>query len=366
MPARAFTRRFGLRLPLVQAPMSGGVTTPDLIAAVCEAGALGSLGAGYMSGRAIEAACASVRQATQRPFAVNLFVPDARHLGAASASVEAASAALDPYRKEVGLLPPPARPTYRHRWDEQLEAVLKVRPAVLSFCFGLPKEEDLDALRAADIYLIGTATTVAEARLLEDAGVDCVVAQGFEAGGPRATFSVPFDQGMIGLLALLPQMVDAVDLPILAAGGLMTGQAIAAVLALGAAGAQMGTAFTACSESGFGEVQRRALMAAHDDGTALTQAYTGKPARGLRNRFMVEAFEAGLPIAPYPAQWGITSDLRRAAAEQDRPDLMAIWAGQGVGELRRCDAATLVAELGAELQQAMTAMGRLSGRWHSS
>ncbi len=353
------TRRLGLQLPLVQAPMSGGVTTPDLVAAVCEAGGLGSLGAGYMSGRAIEAAGAAIRERTDKPFAVNLFVPDPRAPGVDDEAIKQASAALDRYRQEVGLAPPPPRRPFRLSWNDQFGAVLKLRPAVFSFCFGIPEEEDLDRLRELGIYTVGTATTVGEARLLEDAGVDAVVAQGFEAGGHRATFTLPYDHALIGLMALLPQVTDAVDIPVLAAGGIMSGQAMAACLALGAAAAQMGTAFLASDESGFGEVQKQALLAAGEEGTALTQAFTGKPARGLRNRFMVEAFERHLPVAGFPTQHGITSDLRRAAAERERPDLMAIWAGQGVSEIQRGTVADLMASFDAELRKSLQQLAQL-------
>ncbi len=353
-----FTGRLSLRLPIVQAPMSGGVTTPDLVAAVAEAGGLGSLGAGYMSGRAIEAAAAAVRERTKKPFAINLFIPDPRPNPGSTEAIGAASAALDRYRSELGLQPPPLKPAFRPQWDEQIETVLKLRPAAISFCFGIPEDEHLDALREAGIFTIGTATTVGEARLLEDAGVEAAVAQGFEAGGHRATFTLPYDQAMIGLMALLRQMADAVDIPILAAGGLMDGQAIAAALALGASAAQMGTAFLASEESGFGAVQQSALLAAGEESTALTQAFTGKPARGLRNRFMVEAFEQHLPIAPYPAQHGITSDLRRAAAANQRPDLMAIWAGQGVSKIRRGRTADLMAAFEAEMKDSLANLTR--------
>ncbi len=347
------THRLGLRLPIVQAPMSGGVTTPEMVVAVSEAGGLGSLGAGYMSGRAILAAGEAIRARTKKPFAVSLFVPDARPQAVSEAAIEEASAALDPYRDEVGLRPPPPQPHFRLHWDEQVEAVLKLRPAALSFCFGIPEDDHLDALREAGILTIGTATTLGEARLLEDSSVDAVVAQGFEAGGHRATFTLPYDQAMIGLMALVPQMAAAVEIPVIAAGGIMNGQGIAAALALGASAAQMGTAFLAADESGFGHVQTQALLSAGEEGTALTQAFTGKPARALRNRFMVEAFEKHLPIASYPTQHGITSDLRRAAVERERPDLMAIWAGQGVSEIRRGSVAALMAAFHAELKESL-------------
>lgn len=352
------TRRLGLTTPLVQAPMSGGVTTPDLVAGVSEAGGLGSLGAAYMSGRAIEAAAAAIRARTRKSFAINLFVPDPRPEKPDAEAISQASAALDRYRSEVGLKPPPPRAPYRLPWAEQFEAVIKLRPAAFSFCFGIPEEEDLDRLRESGIFTIGTATTAGEARLLEDAGVDAVVAQGFEAGGHRASFTLPYDHGMIGLIALLSQLRDAVEIPVLAAGGIMNGQAIAACLALGAAAAQMGTAFLASEECGFGAVQKQALLAAGEEGTALTQAFTGKPARGLRNRFMVEAFEKHLPVAGFPTQHGITSDLRRAAAERQRPDLMAIWAGQGVAEIRRGRVADLMATFNAELKQSLAELAQ--------
>jgi len=357
------TERLGLTLPIVQAPMAGGATTPELIAAVSRAGGLGSLGAGYMSGPAIRQACEKIRALTDRPFAVSLFAPSDRDRKASDEELRAASAALDGYREELGLTPSPNRLGYEAPWREQLDAVVAARPAVFSFCFGIPEDEDLDRLRAAGCMLIGTATTVAEARLLAKAGVDAVVAQGFEAGGHRGTFSVPFDQGLVGLMALLPQVVDAVEMPVIAAGGIMHGRGIAASLVLGAAAAQMGTAFLTVDESGFGEVQKRALSATREDGTALTKAYTGKPVRGLRNRFMQDAYDKKMPVAPYPAQHGLTSDLRRAAVAQGRRDLMAVWAGQGVPGVRRLSTSELMKRLEAETTAALAGAGRDIGVW---
>ncbi len=344
------TRRLGLRLPVLQAPMAGA-TTVELAAAVCNAGGLGSLGASFMSGRAILDACHRLRALTDRPFNINLFVPE-DHQPSAETLV-AASAALDGYRAEVGLRPPPPAPAYLQPFEEQLAAVIEARPAVLSFCFGIPEDEVLDELRAAGCLLVGTATTVSEALLLEEAGVDAIVAQGFEAGGHRGSFAVPFDQGLVGLMALLPQMVDAVETPVIAAGGIMDGRGIAAALTLGAAAAQLGTAFLASDECAWNETERHALVGASDHATALTDAFTGKPARALRNRFMVEMFERHTPKAPYPAQHGVSRDLRRAALEQGRLDLMAVLAGQGAGAARRLPAATILRCLGEELDAAL-------------
>jgi nitronate monooxygenase len=364
----SLTERLGLSLPIIQAPMAGGPTTPELVAAVGNAGGLGSLGASFMSGKAIADACDKIKARSNKAYAVNLFVPEDHRPDAAA--LRRASAALDGYRAEVGLTPPPEKAPYLQPFEEQLQAVLAARPAVYSFCFGIPDDEVLDRLRDTGAYIIGTATTVAEAVLLEEAGVDAIVAQGFEAGGHRSTFTVPFDHAFTGLMALLPQIVDAVELPVIAAGGIMDGRGVAAALAMGAAAAQLGTAFLATEECGWGEVQRQALLASRDDSTAITDAFTGKPARGLRNRFMVEAFDKHLPKAPYPAQHGLSADLRRAAAEQGRADLMAIWAGQGVGAIRRAATADLMQRLRDELAQALTATsaavaslnGRTSGR----
>jgi len=362
----SLTERLGLSLPIIQAPMAGGATTPELVAAVANAGGLGSLGASFMSGKAIAAACDKVKARTNKGYGVNLFVPEDHRPDLAV--LRHASAALDGYRAEVGLAPPPEKAAYLQPFEEQLDATLAARPQVFSFCFGIPDDAILDRVRTTDAYIIGTATTVAEAVLLEEAGVDAIVAQGFEAGGHRSTFAVPHDHAFIGLMALLPQIVDAVELPVIAAGGIMDGRGIAAALALGASAAQLGTAFLATEESGWGEVQRQALLASRDDSTAITDVFTGKPARGLRNRFMVEAFDKHLPRAPYPAQHGLTSDLRRAAAEQGRADLMAIWAGQGVGAIRRAATADLMQRLRDELVQALQAtsgaVASLNGRTH--
>lgn len=348
MSPDAWMQRLGMRLPIVQAPMSGPAT-PELAAAVSNAGGLGSLGVSFMSGPAIKEAAARLRQLTDRPFALNLFHPENHH--PSDETLARAQAALKPFAEELGAnLPEPS--AYLQPFEEQIEAVLEVKPAVFSFCFGIPDEAVLERLRATGCLLVGTATTVSEAELLEEAGVDAIVAQGFEAGGHRASFAVPFDHGLVGLMALLPQVVDAVSLPVIAAGGIMDGRGIAAALTLGASAAQLGTAFLGCPEAAMPELHRTALFAAHDDATALTDAYTGKPARGLRNRFMVEMFERHQPLAPYPAQYGLMQPVRTAAQQQRRLDLLAIWAGQGVGALRRMTASDLMAALEQEMAEA--------------
>ena len=345
--------RIGVELPILQAPMAGGPSTPELAAAVSNAGGLGSLAGGYATADALRAEIRRVRALTARPFAVNLFSPDAAAAAPDPAELERAARALAPFRAEVGLGPPPP-PAPLPPFSERLRVVLEERVPVFSFTFGRLAPEDLAALRAAGAFVMGTATTVREARALEAAGVDAIVAQGGEAGGHRGTFLGPPERALAGTIALVPQLVDAVRLPVVAAGGIMDGRGIAAALALGAAAASLGTAFLACPESGASRAYKDALLArasGGDDPTALTRAFSGKAARGLRNRFLEEMAEA--PVLPYPAQNALTADLRREAARVGKPDLLSLWAGQGAPLARARPAAVLVRELAREADEAL-------------
>jgi nitronate monooxygenase len=209
------------------------------------------------------------------------------------------------------------------------------------------------------MFLIGTATTVEEAVELERAGVDAVVVQGSEAGGNRAKFSAEFDAAMVGTIALVPQVVDAVRVPVVASGGIMDGRGIAAALALGASAVQMGTAFLTCDEAGVSEAYKRAILGAREHETRLTRAFSGRPARGIVNRFMreVERADAAGAILPFPLQNALTRALRSAAAKQGRAEFLSLWAGQGVRLARRQSARDLVRRLGAEAETVIRRMG---------
>jgi nitronate monooxygenase len=320
------TRLFGIRHPLVQAGMAGGATTAALVAAVSGAGGLGTLGAGYLQPQAMRDAIQEVKSLTGEPFAVNLFVSETFE---EPESRESANEVLAPYRRELGIDDPGSFYSYAPDFGEQLAVVIEERVPVFSFTFGIPSDRQLAALRESEIFTCGTATTVREAVELERRGVDSVCAQGYEAGGHRGTFIGDALEAMIGTLALVPQVSDAVDIPVLAAGGIMDGRGLAAAVALGADGAQMGTAFLPCPESGAHPAYKEALLAATEEDTTVTRAFSGKPARGLRNRFTEEmsSYEAGLP--DYPVQNAYTRDLRAAAARQDDTGLMSLWAGQG-------------------------------------
>jgi nitronate monooxygenase len=225
---------------------------------------------------------------------------------------------------------------------------------VFSFTFGMLPGAARDKVKARGLMIAGTATTVDEAIALERAGIDFVVAQGSEAGGHRGTFAGPadyaaFEAGMIGTLALVPQIVDAVRVPVVASGGIMDGRGIAAVLALGASAAQLGTAFLTCEEAGIPDVYKQAILDAREDQTRITRAFSGRPARGIVNRFMREVEE----VLPFPLQNALTRPLRTAAAKQGRAEFLSLWAGQGVRMARRMKAADLVATLAEETDAAV-------------
>ncbi|HXU71743.1 MAG TPA: nitronate monooxygenase [Polyangia bacterium] len=335
-------RLLGVALPIIQAPMAGGPDTPALAAAVSNAGGLGSLGCAYLTPEKIDAVVADVRQRTERPFALNLFIradePDD------AAARERVLPPLGDFRRELGLpaepgLAPPPPP-----FEAQLEAVLRARPRVFSFTFGAPTREVVAALQQERIVVVGTATSVDEAEALAALGVDAVCAQGAEAGGHRGTFLGRFEDALVGTMALVPQLVARVRVPVIAAGGIMDGGAIRAALALGAAAVQLGTAFLVCPEAGTAAPHREALASARR--TVVTRAFSGRAARGIRNRFS-DAFER-LEAAPFPQQQRLTAELRAAAVAAGRTDLMQMWAGQAAPLVRAMPAAALVETLARE------------------
>lgn len=326
--------------------MAGGATTVELVAAVSQSGALGSFGAASMTPQQILDAAAAVRERTEKPFAFNLFspLPDPP-----DADLTAMIELLSHYHAELGMPAPSVPPVYSSRaaFDAQLDAVIESGAPIFSFTFGIVPPAALQRLRSRGIRTIGTATTVAEARALEDAGVDAIVAQGSEAGGHRGTFLGPFESAMIGTLALVPQIVDAVSVAVIASGGIMDGRGIVASRVLGAAGAQLGTAFLTCDESGLPQAYKDAILAASEDGTAITRAFSGRPARGLVNRAMRE-IEASGAIAPYPMQNALTRAMRAKAGADGRTDYLSLWSGQAPRLARRQSAAALVRRLVAE------------------
>ena len=330
----------GIEHPIVQAPMAGGPTTPELVAAVSNAGGLGSLGAAYLSPETLREQIREIRNLTEGPFNVNLFVPSPFEVD--SNSIEHANGLLGAYRKELGINAPEEFSSFEENFEDQLEVVIEEHVPVFSFTFGVPSASHLRQLRDAGITTVGTATTVREGLRLEEDGVDMVVAQGSEAGGHRGTFLGDFQDALIGTMALVPQMVDALSIPVIASGGIMDGRGLAAALVLGAEAAQMGTAFLACEESGTHPEFKRAVLEAAEDETAITRVFSGRAARGVKNRFMIEVGEHEEELPPFPVQNTLTKDVRAAAQKQDRPEFMSLWAGQAVRLARPIGAAELV------------------------
>lgn len=350
----AFTRLVGIDLPIVLAPLAGGPSTPALAAAVCQAGGLGSLGVGYLSPEAIRTEIQQLRATTDRPFAVNLFVPSSFDVD--PNVVAAAWTLLQPFRQELGMPDedPPAR--FQEDFDDQLQVIVDAKVPVVSFTFGLPQRDVINALHAEGAAVISTVTSEPEAMAAATLPLDALCAQGSEAGGHRGSF-LGDDDSPVGLMALVPRVVDRTDLPVVACGGLMDGRGVAAVLALGAGAAQLGTAFLQCPEAGTSLPYRRAVAASNGT-TIVTRALSGRPARGLPTRFARELPE-GTVLPPYPVMNALTRGLRKRAAELDRPEFLSLWAGQAVAAARAQPASDLVADLARE---AGSVIAQLSSR----
>ncbi len=349
--ATALTALLGIEHPLIQAPM-GGAVTPALAAAVSGAGGLGSLGSSVLPPEVVLAHARAVREITDRPFNVNFFChqPPTVEESDAVRARERFSALYD----ELGLGEPPAPSVPPIAFDEErLAALLEIRPAVASFHLGLPRPDVMDALHEAGCRILSSATTVAEAERLAERGVDAVIAQGAEAGGHRGSFLVAGDDGPIGTLALVPQIVDAVSVPVIAAGGIGDGRGLAAALALGAGAAQIGTAFLACPEASIHPLYRAALRAARAEDTTISRAFSGRPARALRNRLTEEAGDGALA---YPAQFSMTEPLAAATARRGSSDFLAMWAGQAAPLAREMPAADLVARIITDARRVLAAL----------
>lgn len=347
-------RTLGLTLPIIQAPMAG-TSTPALAAAVSNAGALGSVGVGAMSPEIAAKTIAAVRAGTNRPFNVNVFChrpPEcdpARDAGWIKH--------LAPTFAQYDAVPPSGlREVYKSfvNDDAMFAMLLKERPAVVSFHFGLPQPVKIAALRGAGIFLLASATSLYEARAAAAADIDAVVAQGYEAGGHRGVFDPAAPDERLGTLALTRLLITALEIPVIAAGGIMDGTGIAAALTLGAGAAQLGTAFIACPETDADAAYRAALLDKDSVRTVMTTAISGRPARCVANRFT--ALGAGVPdalIAPYPMAYDAGKALITAAKAKGETGFAAQWAGQGAPLARALPAETLVAVLHAEMERAL-------------
>ena len=345
-----------LAIPILQAPMVGA-SPPEMALAVSRAGGMGSLAAGALVPDQIEPEVERLRAATDAPFGVNLLMaPRAEPDGAV---VEAALARLAPWYADLGEALPGHPNSFAPDFEAQLAALTRAAPPVASFTFGILAADQVEALHRAGTMVVGTATTVAEARAWADVGADGICAQGFEAGGHRGHFLADPEASLVGTLPLTSLILDAVDLPVIAAGGIMNGRGVAAALALGASAVQMGTAFLLSDQTAVSAPWKRAIEAADDESTRLTRAFTGRYARGIENRFMRELRAVQDEVPAYPVQNRLTQPLRAAAARAGDPEMISLWAGQGVRLARPGDAGDLVRRWWSEAQDAA---GRLSVR----
>lgn len=336
------------RYPIVQGPMAGGSCTPELVAAVSNAGALGALPCSLLSPAVMSEQVARIRALTQRPFLLNFFVQETPSPD--PAEVEQAVRLMAPLWQGLGWddLPRPAK--WCEDFGAQFETLLALRPAAASFTFNILKQDQVARLHAAGILVIGTVTTVDEGRAWQAIGGDAVVASGIEAGGHRGTFLVPQTEATMPARELWPAVAQALTIPVIAAGGIMDGADIRAALALGARAVQMGTAFLTTDEAAIHPAYRARLLAGARETTRLTRTFSGRYARGIENRFMraLAPVEAQLPA--YPVQNALTGSIRAAAAASGDTELMSMWAGTGLARTRALPAGELVRTLVAEMQ----------------
>lgn len=341
--------RLGLKLPIIQAPMAG-VSTPELAAAVSEAGALGSIGVGATDALGARMMMTELRSRTDRAFNVNVFVHNAPK---PQPEREAAwLLALAPTFRKFGAEPPSALQVIYRSFaedDEMFRVLVELRPAVVSFHFGLPVAAQVSALREAGCFLVATATNLGEAEAARKAGIDAVVAQGFEAGGHRGVFDPDAPDDCLGTVALTRLLVRRSGLPVIAAGGIMDGRGIKAALGLGAIAAQLGTAFIACAESSADDAYRAALFGPAAEHTIMTRAISGRPARCLRNGFTALGQSVKVRPPDYPIAYDAGKALNAAAKGAGEGGFGAQWAGQGAPLARFLPAAELVAALASEM-----------------
>lgn len=352
MADTSLLRRLGVEHPVIAAPMGGGPSTPALVAAVSNAGGMGSIAGAYLSPAQLADEIGRVRALTRRPFAVNLFAGGYhREVGDPGPML----ALMREVHAELGLPEPSVPPVPPDPFAAQLQVVLDERPAAFSFTFGIPPADALRRLRERGIVVMGTATTVEEGAMLAAAGVDAIVAQGAEAGAHRGTFTGDFERAMVPTLELTAGIAAATRLPVVASGGVMDGRDVAAALAAGAVAVQMGTAFVPCPESGAAGAYKQAILSAGDDRTVITRAFSGRPARGIENAFIrrVEPIRDAIPL--FPAQNTLTRPMRAEAGRRGEPGYLSLWAGTQAHRARALPAAELVRVLVAELRTAQGA-----------
>lgn len=359
-----FCQQLKLRLPIIQAPMAGGVITPVLISEVTKAGGLASLPLGYLSTVEAQNLIRQTKTLTSKPFAVNLFIP--RPISSPTAKqLSTMLAYINPHRLSLGLPSlTEVEPWFEPELNDLLDMLIAEEISILSFTFGILPQQAVQRLQEKRVFVMGTATTIQEGLALEAAGCHAVIAQGYEAGGHRGGgFLEGQKGGLIGTMALVPQMVDALTIPVIASGGIMDGRGIAAALALGASAVQMGTAFLTCEESKASALHLRMILDSPAESTCITSIFTGKPVRSFKNELlsqMEKNFNED-ELLPYPLQHQLTKELRSQANKLGHWECAGLWSGQGNQLSRSMSVQHLMATLEQESATVLAQFNNQSG-----
>jgi len=346
-------RMLGIEYPIIQAGMAGGPTTAELVAEVSGAGGLGTLGAAYLTPEKLREDISEIRKRTNKPFAVNLFAPGPED---DFSRIDEVKQALKPIYEELAIEEQNGEYRSPDHGEELFRICLELNVPVISTAFVSLAPDDMAKPKAQGVNIIAKETAVSEALEARAAGADAIVAQGSEAGGHRGSFS--FDRhpmgAQVGLMALLPQVADAVDVPVIAAGGISDGRGLVAALALGAQAVQVGTRFVAARESGAHTAYKQAIFKSDEESTVVTKSFSGRPARGIKNRFIEQFDSSGTKPLPFPSQNTVTKEIRGAAAKTGNPEFMSLWAGQATrGMTQEEGAAEIVSSM---MEQARACM----------
>jgi len=347
------SKLLGIEYPVLQGPFGGNLSSVKLAALVSNLGGVGGYGAYTLTPDEIVRLNQDLKQATDRPYNINLWVSnsDVPRGGVSNAELDRVKALFEPYFSELGLEMPEKPGVTFPRFEDQVEALLYTRPPVFSFVFGIPSADILEQCRRKGIVTVGAATTLDEALALEVAGVDMIVASGFEGGGHRPSFLAPAEASLTGTFVLVQQIRERVRVPLIAAGGIATGRGMAAALTLGADGVQIGTAFLACDESGAPAFHRDLLFSDAAKYSVLTRAFSGRLGRGLMNRVAREVSGREKDLLPFPLQSRFMSPLRQAAIAREKWELILIWGGQIAPLLTYTKAADLMTALVTETSE---------------
>lgn len=347
-----FTKLLGIDYPIIQGPFGGGLSSVELTSTVSNTGGMGSFGGQPFSAKEIVETCNEIKKFTTKPFNINLWVNDRddRLANFDDKEYNKLIVLFKPYFDELGLPLPESPINLGPKFEEQMQAIYEAKPAVFSFVYGIPSESILENCKRLSIKTIGAATTVDEAIALENAGVDAIVATGFEAGGHRVSFLMPAEESLTGTFSLLPQVADNVKIPIIAAGGIADSRGIKAAFALGADAVQIGTAFLATTQSNASQEHKNMLFTSEAKYTTLTKVFTGRLSRGIRNRLTEELKNSENIFAPYPLQSKFMSLLNAYPATDNlNPNFKSYWAGQSASLLKHRDAKNLIESLVKEM-----------------